>query len=562
MSNKELSRALRFMVSLMELHDENPFKIKSYSFAAQAVERYPQPVANLPLADIYSIKGIGRSMGDVITQLAASRTTPLLDELIAKTPEGILQMLQIKGIGAKKVSQLWRELGIESAGELLYACNENRLVALKGFGEKTQQNIQKSIEYMQANTGLYRYATLEAEALALTKALEALPYLQRLSLTAELRRKCELVSQIEMVVVCNAHTDQLIADCTAAQMQLNAQHEQQLHFTTAIGTPLVLHLSTAKRFAYTLLLTTGSAAHLQALPIDDTLPTHADTEQALYSHLQLPYILPEWREGRNELRLAQQNALPTDTIRTEHIRGVIHAHSTYSDGQHSLYDMALACQTAGYEYLGISDHSKAAFYANGLSEERVAEQHREIDRLNSKFTNFRIFKGIEADILYNGDLDYTPDVLQSFDFVIASVHSNLKMPLDKAMHRLLRAIENPYTTLLGHPTGRLLLSREGYPIDHQRIIDACAHYGVAIELNASPYRLDIDWRWIEYCTHKGVPISINPDAHSVEGITDIRYGVYAARKGMLAQQHTLNTFNTQQISDFFAQKRSRVLSTT
>lgn len=537
----------------MELHNENPFKIKSYTFATQTLDRHEYQLSQLPLADIYAIKGIGRSLGDVIDQLLQTQTAPILDELIAKTPEGILQMLSIKGIGPKKIKQLWDELGIESAGELLYACRENRLVALKGFGAKTQENIEKSIEYLLSNAGKYRYATLEAEALAIVKALETQTGIERISLTGAMRRKCEVVENIEIVVCCTPQT--LLAHCQNLQMTIVAQTPTQIETQNTTGVSVVFYLATPQNFVSRLFVTTASPQHLAQL--NAPILEQADNEQQIYTQLNLPYILPEWREGRNEIALAQQNKLPLDAIRTEDVRGVIHAHSTYSDGQHSLLQMAQACIAAGYQYLGISDHSKAAFYAGGLTEEQIEQQHREIDRLNEKLFPFRIFKGIEADILNTGDLDYDDAVLSTFDFVIASVHSNLKMTEEKAMLRLLRAVENPHTTILGHPTGRLILSRLGYPVDHLRLIDACAANNVCIELNASPYRLDIDWRWIDYCMKKNVLISINPDAHSMEGVNDIRYGVYAARKGMLTKSFTLNTFSKDEVAAYFAKKKPK-----
>lgn len=538
----------------MELHDGNAFKIKSYNFATQAIERHEHQLSQLSLADIYAIKGIGRSIGDIIEQLLQTQTAPILDELIAKTPEGILQMLSIKGIGSKKVKQLWEELGIESAGELLYACRENRLVSLKGFGVKTQENIQKSLEYILSNTGKYRYATLEGEALAIVKTFEAQPAIERISLTGAMRRKCEVVESIE-IVVCTT-TEELVSCCQALQMTVIEQNENAVKVLNTTGILVIFYIATPQNFVWCLFATTASPEHLAQLSVPIDEQGKADNELQIYARLKLPYILPEWREGRNEIALARQNKLPLDTIRTEDIRGVIHAHSTYSDGQHSLLQMAQACIDSGYEYLGISDHSKAAFYAGGLTEEQIEQQHREIDRLNEKLSPFRIFKGIEADILNTGDLDYNDTVLSTFDFVIASVHSNLKMTEEKAMFRLLRAIENRHTTILGHPTGRLILSRLGYPVDHLRLIDACAANGVCIELNASPYRLDIDWRWIDHCMKKNVPISINPDAHSMEGVNDIRYGVYAARKGMLTKSFTLNTLSKDEIAAYFIKKHA------
>ena len=239
-------------------------------------------------------------------------------------------------------------------------------------------------------------------------------------------------------------------------------------------------------------------------------------------------------------------------IELKDIKGIIHTHTKYSDGSNSIEEMAQHCMQKGYEYLVISDHSKSAFYANGLSVERIIEQHQEIDQLNLKYPNFKIYKSIESDILYDGSIDYEDNVLQMFDLVIASVHSNLRMTEEKAMERLIKAIENPHTTILGHLTGRLLLSRKGYPINHQKVIDACAENDVVIELNANPNRLDIDYKWIDYCQQKNVKIAINPDAHNLAGISDVRFGVIAARKGLLFKRNTLNTLTQSEFDDFIS----------
>ena len=276
----------------------------------------------------------------------------------------------------------------------------------------------------------------------------------------------------------------------------------------------------------------------------------------LYAGYELEYIEPELREGRGELILAQNNNLPK-LIEATDLKGILHNHSKYSDGMNTLAQMANRCRELGYSYFGICDHSQSAFYANGMKPETVLEQQLEIDELNNKITPFKIFKGIESDILNDGSLDYKKEILETFDFVVASIHSNLKMDQEKATARLLKAIENPFTTILGHPTGRLLLSREGYPIDHKKIIEACAANGVAIELNAHPYRLDIDWTWIPYCIDKGVLISINPDAHETEGLLDLHWGTAAARKGMLTKETCLNAMNLEEITKWFESKKTK-----
>jgi DNA polymerase (family X) len=301
--------------------------------------------------------------------------------------------------------------------------------------------------------------------------------------------------------------------------------------------------------------TTGVPAHVeQVLKKTSNLPIAPDSELAIYEAAGMPFVPPELRQDVAEWKWMDNGATPL--LIEKDIRGILHAHSTYSDGSFSLEEMAKYCLNKGWEYLGITDHSQSAFYADGLKESDIRRQHEEIDRLNSQLAPFRIFKGIESDILTDGRLDYPDEILRSFDFVIASVHSHLKMDEEKATIRLMKAIEHPATTILGHATGRLLLSRPGYPIDTKKIIDACAANGVAIELNANPFRLDIDWTWIPYCMEKGVPVAINPDAHNLAGMHDIRYGVAAARKGGLVAAACLSSLGVSELAHYFKKRRS------
>src|SRR5690606_38156674 len=310
------------------------------------------------------------------------------------------------------------------------------------------------------------------------------------------------------------------------------------------------------------LLRTGSRNHLLTPVLDH--PSLAsffrskpfESELQAYQAAGQSYIAPELREGQFEIALAKEGKLPV-LLEMDDLRGSLHNHSTYSDGKHTLRDMATYCQSLGYEYLGIADHSRSAFYAGGVDREKVAEQQREIKLLNEELAPFRIFSGIESDILVDGSLDYPDHVLASFDFVVASIHSALSMTRQRATARLIKAIENPYTTILGHPTGRLLLRREGYPIDHQAIIDACAANEVVIEINVNPWRLDLDWRWIHYALEKGVRLSINPDAHEKEAYADIRYGVMVARKGGLTREMTLNALSADALAIYFEARKKR-----
>ncbi|MCB0561353.1 MAG: DNA polymerase/3'-5' exonuclease PolX [Phaeodactylibacter sp.] len=538
MTNKEIAKQFQLLGSLMELHGENPFKIRSYQNAYRTLRSLDQPLAEMEEADIAGIKGVGKAISGKIRELVDNGQMQTLEKYKAQTPEGIQEMLNIKGFGAKKIMAVWQGLGVESVGELLYAVNENRLVELKGFGKKTQEQLKQQLEYYQRSKHKYHYAALEKEAEELEQSIaQALPG-ARVNLCGAIRRRANVVERIELLIGWGGSLEPLLEK--GLLLEAEAQ-DGRITAQTAADTPVYLYQCAPTEFGSRLFELSSHPDFLEAFnevnggPADPGLAEEAQ----VFERAGLPFIAPELREQDWAVGLAQAGQLPELIVESD-IKGVVHAHSTYSDGGHSLRDMALHAKALGYEYLGMTDHSKSAFYANGLQPERVFQQMEEIDALNQELAPFRIFKGIESDILNDGSLDYEEDVLKAFDFIIASVHSNLRMDEAKATQRLLTAIENPYTTILGHPTGRLLLSREGYPIDHKKVIDACAANGVAIELNASPYRLDLDWTWIPYALEKGVLISVNPDAHSKEGIHDIHFGVLSARKGGLTAELCLN----------------------
>ncbi len=535
MTTEEIAYQLKLTAQLMELHEINPFKVKSIANAAFKLDKTAIALEGLSLQELEKIEGIGKGIASKINELQTTGTLKELSEMLVKTPLGVVDMLGIKGIGPKKVGQLWRELQVESIGELLYACTENRLTSLKGFGSKTQEQVKKQIEFHQSNKGKFHFATVELLTNGWIDVLKKKYKTDLVSFTGTMRRKNEIIEKVEIVIATTEPVDETILE-------------------NKVGIALSIITCLPADFYSTLFYTSASEAHLKQL---GTLPVQQpSSEKEIYDSLKLAYIEPELREGLTEVELARLDKLPSLVEFTD-LRGILHNHSTYSDGIHSLKEMAEHCKQLGYEYLGICDHSQSAFYANGLKPERVLEQQQEIDKLNQVLYPFKIFKGIESDILNDGSLDYSPDILKTFDFIVASVHSNLKMTEEKATARIIKAVENPYTTLLGHPTGRLLLSRSGYPIDHKKIIDACAANGVIIELNAHPYRLDIDWRWIPYCLQKGVKISINPDAHEKNAFDDMRYGTYVARKGMLTKEMCFNTWSREEMDIYFKTKKNR-----
>ena len=549
----------------MELHDENPFKIRSFSNAVFNLEKLSLDVSSASKQELEGIDGIGKSIAASIDEINREGRLEYLEALLSKTPEGIIAMLGIKGIGPKKIRVIWKTLDIDSIEKLQKACEENQIATLKGFGKKTQDNIVEGLRYNEKNSGKLLYASILPVAEGMKIELENKFPEALVSFTGELRRKNEIINSIEILV---GHAEYLKVPAflnQQAYLEPDIKTSGPFSWRGVIkesGFPVIVRSCQIASFYNNLLKHTGTTSHLSTkLENGDNLlkilcTNKVISEENAYEIAGLPFVVPEMREGRDEFILAAQKTLPESLIEVEDIKGIIHNHSTYSDGKHSLRDMAVYCKELGFQYLGISDHSKTAYYANGLKEEKILEQHAEIDSLNIELAPFKIFKGIESDILSNGDLDYADEILASFDFIVASVHSGFLTDISKNTERLLKAIRNPYTTILGHPTGRLLLKREGYPIDHKEIIDACAVHNVIIEINANPRRLDLDWRWINYALSKNVTISINPDAHSKEEYHNMKFGVAVGRKGGLTKEQTLNCWPLETVEKVLKQKKS------
>lgn len=537
MTNKEISKAIKLTAALAELHGENDFKIKSLTNASFQIDRYGDSLEGKSIEQLQKIPGIGKSTAEKIIEFIETGTTEELQHYLQTTPAGVVGLLKVKGLGPKKVLTLWHEMGIESPGELLYACNENRLVTGKGFGAKSQESIRQALEFNLSNTGKLHYAEAETVALEFIRIFEQIAPYGKVEFTGELRRKMEVVDHIELIasITLEDLEEHLGNLDSASELEPNEDHIQ---FVFAGKYTICMYGCPTEDFEREQLIRTGPAEHLQDLDVDPEEPI--DSEAAFYDERGFPFILPELRD----LPIDEAAGINLENLVTfEAIQGVLHNHSTWSDGADSLEEMAKAARDLGLHYLGICDHSRTASYAGGLSIERVQQQWKEIDALNTKLGPFYIFKGIESDILGDGSLDYPDEILAGFDLVVASVHSIFNMDEERATNRLIKAIENPYTTILGHPTGRLLLSRKGYPINHKKVIDACAANKVIMELNAHPYRLDIDWRWIPYCIEKGVKISINPDAHRKAGYLDMHYGVNVARKAGLTTEMLFNSLS-------------------
>lgn len=557
MENKPIARTLRLLSQLMELHNENPFKIKSVANAAFKIDKLPFAIANKPITEIDKIDGVGKSIAAKVIELLETGTMSELETLLSQTPPGIVEMLAIKGIGPKKIATIWNDLHIESIGELYYACNENRLIEAKGFGLKTQEEIKKVIEFKMAADGKFLYAKAEPLVNEIHEKisiwLTQVEHDALFAVAGEYRRLCEIIEEA-VFIIGTENPDVLVTQLINFELGFVETTTNIFSAQTESGLNVKLFIVPRTNFYLDYFRLTGSENHVnQVLALAGNQVFK--TEEDIYEKAGLDFVLPELREDFGEIELAKNHQLPI-LINDKDLKGSLHNHSDWSDGVHTLEEMALYCRDVlKLEYLGICDHSKSAFYAKGLNEQRVLAQHQEINELNSKLAPFKIFKGIESDILYDGSLDYSEEILKTFDFVVASVHSQLKMTEEKATERLIKAIENPYTTILGHPTGRLLLSRKGYDIDYKKVIDACAANGVVIEINANPLRLDLDWRWHRYALEKGVLLSINPDAHRKEGFLDMRYGVMVGRKGGLTAEKCLNAFSLHQMDDFFANKK-------
>jgi DNA polymerase (family 10) len=549
MDNYEIADQFSLLAKLMDIHGENSFKSKTYSSAAFAIEKLPQQIASLPHEKIFQIKGIGESVGRKVIEILENGEMHVLREYIANTPSGILEMMNIKGLGPKKINVLWKEMKIDSIEELQIACEENRIATKKGFGEKTQQNILDSIQFQQQSAGKYLYKKVEAFAEAFTiKLKEKFPG-DKIEVTGEFRRQLEIIESLEWVTTVSS--DDLKKYLLSDQIQLVTDRDGMLVVSAEETLFLRFHIVSEKEF-YSKLFETSSSEEFLNEWTAIAKPNNHSSEENIFSSAQINYIPPFLRESKNIL---SKEVDLDKIIQTSDIKGLIHSHSNWSDGSYTIEEMAKELINLGFEYLVISDHSKSAGYANGLTEQRIREQHRYIDDLNKKLAPFKIFKSIECDILGDGSLDYENKILSMFDLVITSIHSNLDMDEEKAIKRLIGAITNPYTTILGHMTGRLLLKRKGYPVDHKMIIDACADHHVVIEINASPSRLDMDWRWIEYAMEKGLTLSINPDAHTTDEFHNIKYGVLVAQKGALPKNRNLSSYSLKEFEEFLQQTR-------
>jgi DNA polymerase (family 10) len=585
MDKNEIVDLFEKIAALLALkEDSSVYEMRAYENAARALNGLSGDIQQLVAENkLKGVSSLGPTLIKRIEEAVQTGRIALYDELVANTPQVKLDMLRIPGLGPKRINTIYDQLQVKSIAELEQACKEDRVAHLPGFGKKTQDKIVQGIAFLQQHADRYLYPVAEEEAERIRVALAERPEIIRLQVAGSLRRRRETVKDIDMVasVADDTGSDvrRALMDFFTSQPSVKAitgKGETKSSVILSSGIALDLRVVGDSQFPYTLHHFTGSYEHhiplrRRALSMNMTINDYGlfkvedgnkqlipcTTEADIYAALGMDYIEPELREDMGEIDAAAQHALPA-LVQYNDLRGVLHAHSTWSDGQNTLRAMAEACMAHGYTYLGITDHSKVASYAGGLDEDALKRQAEEIDKLNAEFAGrFHILKGTECDILRDGTLDFSDDALANLDFVVASIHSNFNLTREEQTQRMLRAIEHPCVDIVGHPTGRLLLGRPGYDLDIEAVVDAAAKHRVCIEINAHPSRLDLDWRWLRKARDKGIKIPIDPDAHVLAGIDDMRYGIGVARKGWLRASDVLNTLEYEALRTYFLARRSR-----
>lgn len=579
MTAREAAAALAEIAMLLEVVGGNPFRAKAFQSASRSLETSGADLTALAAAGgLRTLPGVGEGIASVLAELVATGTSRMLEELRAETPVGLFDVMRIKGVGAKRGRTLYKDLGIDSLETLEEAAAAGRLAKLPGFGAKTEEKILEGVAFVRSMRGRRRFFQAIEPAAALLELVEQLSGVVRASAAGQVRRRLEVVDSIDIVAAARK-PDTVLAAFRLLQGVKEADDDdadRRAEVVLADGLRATLVCVKPPEYATALLFATGSDDHLaqlaawatkQKLRIDRdgvfqgrkrlALPD----EDAVYRALGLDFIPPELREGWGEVEAAAEGRLPT-LVEVDDLRGTFHCHTTYSDGRASVAEMAEAARERGWRYLGIADHSQSAGYAGGLPVAAVRKQHREIDAWNAEHggrgkKRFRLFKGVESDILADGRLDYPDDVLRSFDYVVGSVHSSFALPEKEQTRRLIRAVSNPHITMLGHATGRLLLRRSGYAVDARAVIDAAAEHGCCVEINADPHRLDVDWRNARYAAEKGVLVPINPDAHSTGALGNVAWGINVARKAWLSAPQVLNAWDLDELEEFLAERKQK-----
>jgi DNA polymerase (family X) len=577
MDPRTAAHVLSQIGAFLELHGENRFKSRAYSLAARAVQALDTDdlAPMLRSGELAKTSGLGPATLAVIRDLVEIGDSSYLERLRESTPEGLLEMLRVPGLGPAKIHQIHRGLGIETVSELAEAARDGRLATLPRFGPKTAEKILKGIAFLRETGARVLFPHALGEAQRLLAAVSAHPDVERAEIAGAIRRRLETVRDVDIVAACRGDPARVATSFTrvGGVREAIGAGGASVSITFVDGARFDLYCVTPDHFAVALLRATGNEAHVEGvsdrlaargLELDGEVQHAAGTrggaqavpapdEAALYRAAGLAYIPPELREGMGEIEAAERGEIPT-LVEYGDIQGVLHCHSNFSDGAATIDEMARAARARGWDYLGVSDHSESAFYAGGVSRERILEQHDEIDRVNATFDDFRVLKGVEADILADGRVDYDDAFLERFDYVIGSIHSRFGMDEAAMTARVLTALDNPHLTILGHPTGRLLLTREPYAIDMRAVLEKAGEVGVAVELNADPHRLDLDWRQLKVAKAHGVAVEIGPDAHSTHGLDYTELGVGIARKGWLEAS---NVLNARSASDVLAFARAR-----
>ena len=578
MNKDQIAAIFENIARLLELKGENPFKIRAYTHAVRALEILSEPVEMLVAEErVSSVDGIGKAISEKITELVQTGRLAYYDKLRDEFPPDILTLFDIQGLGGKKIKALWDALRIDSVTKLERACKSGAVAELPGFGEKTAANIIKAIEHMRKHAGEFRFGDIAELAEGLLEDLRGHPDVNLAQIAGSYRRKKEIVRDLDFIVS-SRNAEGVMTFFTSHPLveSILAQGATKSSVLLKSGIQCDLRVVSGAEYPFALNYFTGSKEHnvrmrsralskgwslneyrfsaAEGRELREPLP-EIHEENDIYRALGLDPVEPELRENRGEIEAAEHHKLPR-LVEWTNLRGTFHNHTTASDGRASLEDMIAAAKELGLEYLGIADHSKSSFQANGLDEKRLAAQVARIRELNAAETDFRIFAGTECDILKDGSLDFSDDILSTLDYVVASVHSSFTMPEAEMTERIIRAIQNPHVTMLGHLTGRLLLSREPYQVNIPAILDAAAETGTIIELNANSRRLDLDWRWWPLAREKGVKCSINPDAHTTAGLQDLLFGVGIARKGWLTKDDVINTLPLTGIEKILHAKRS------
>jgi DNA polymerase (family 10) len=572
---------LEEIAAMLELKGSDPFKVRAYDAGARAVRGFSGDLSEaVRTRELLKVRGIGKSLFGNIETLVTTGSLPYYEELKSSFPPGLRDCLRIPGFGARKAKQLHAELGIDSLAALEKACREGRVAPVKGFGPKTQERILRGIEMLSTTAGLHRYSAVRWRADELVAALRKTGLASRVEIAGSLRRRSEVVRDIDIVGVSirPAELTRAFPDVAPGVVEVVAAGDTMVTLRLAEGIGADLRVVSEEEFPAALLDFTGSKEHNTALralakqkgwKLDESgllgdrgggKAVPCASEEEIYQRLGLQFVPPELREGSGEIEAAARGEIPV-LVEDADLRGLVHVHTTESDGRATLGEMLTATRDAGYEWVAITDHSPTAAYAGGLTPERVLRQRQEIDAIRGRYPGLRIFHGTEADILADGSIDYGDDFLRVFDVVVASVHSRFGLPRDEQTKRLIRAVENPRVSVLGHPTGRLLLTRKGIDADMEAVLAAARRSGCAVEINGSPHRLDLDWRLAASAAGRGIVYSIGPDAHSVRELENAQYAVGIARKGWVTPEATLNSKSADELAAWLERRRGTPLLT-